>query len=298
MKLWGFDPMKMAATVLVIYLIYCGLLFLLQRKIIFPIYLIDAPAEPREIPGVERIWLTLDFRRIETWYMRPEGGGEGEMPRPAVIFGHGNGEIIDYWPDEMRSLTRMGIGVLLVEYPGYGRSGGSPSEQSITETFAAAYDMLIGRPETDPSKIVLLGRSLGGGAVCSLASQRPSAALVLLSTFTGTKAFAPRYLAPPFLIRDPFDNLSVVRNYAGPVLVLHGRRDEVIPFRHGERLCEAAANCRFIPCNGGHNDCPGDWEVFWEEFADFLSNNGLMPVTSPPHPGNASGSRQSSPHSP
>ena len=81
-----------------------------------------------------------------------------------------NGELIDFWPHELKKLNRLGIGVLLVEYPGYGRSNGSPSQKNITEAFTGAYDMLVTRPDVDPSRIVLFGRSLGGGAVCILAA--------------------------------------------------------------------------------------------------------------------------------
>ena len=152
-------------------------------------------------------------------------GGRGR-PAPAFIFAHGNGELIDYWPDELRPVAALGAGLLLVEYPGYGRSEGAPTQERILEVFTRAYDRLAARPEVDPGRIVLIGRSMGGGAVCDLALKRPSAALVLLSTFTSLRTYAVRYLAPGFLIRDPFDNLAAVRQYPGPVLVVHGREDD------------------------------------------------------------------------
>jgi fermentation-respiration switch protein FrsA (DUF1100 family) len=117
--------------------------------------------------------------------------------------------------------------------------------------------------------------SLGGGAVCDLALRRPSAALILMSCFTSVRAFAPRYLAPAFLIRDPFDNLSAVRRYPGPVLVIHGRRDEVVPFDHGQELYAAARKAQMFVCEAGHNDCPPDWEAFWEEVEAFLKTHAI-----------------------
>ena len=163
------------------------------------------------------------------------------------------------------------MGVLLVEYPGYGRSRGTPSQRSITEAFVVAYDMLVHRKDVDGSRIILMGRSVGGGAVCALAARRPSAALVLISTFTSLRSFAGRYLVPGALVRDPFDNLSVVAAYGGPVLVVHGRQDDTIPHEHGVALWKAAARGRFTEHDCGHGDCP----PLWEDVLPFLSKEGI-----------------------
>jgi fermentation-respiration switch protein FrsA (DUF1100 family) len=183
--------------------------------------------------------------------------------------------LIDSWPEALKRVPAMGVGLLLVEYPGYGRSAGSPSQESISETFTRAYDTLAARPDVDPARNVFFGRSLGGGAVCDLAAKRPAAALILMSCFTSVRSFAIRYLAPSFLIRDPFDNLAVVRDYSGPVLVIHGRFDEIIPFGHGNTLHAAARNGKMIAYDAGHNDCPPDWSVFWRDVEEFLKANGI-----------------------
>ena len=259
-----------------IYAAYCGLLFLLQRQMMFPRGMLPKPASSApQIPGLEKIWLTVESAKVEAWYLPPVAGASAGRA-PAVIFGHGNGELIDFWPDELSGFTRLGMALLLVEYPGYGRSTGVPSQKSITETFVSAYDVLSSRKDVDPSRIVLFGRSLGGGAVCVLAAARPSAALILMSTFTSARSFAKRYLAPSFLVRDPFDNLAVVKNYPAPVLILHGRYDTVIPFSHGIELYEAAMHRKLIPYEAGHNDCPPDWKVFWQHIRIFLRENKII----------------------
>jgi hypothetical protein len=231
------------------------------------------PSSGPQIPGLEKIWLDLEFGKVESWYMPPVSNGG---PTPAVIFGHGNGELIDFWPAELSGFNRLGMGLLLVEYPGYGRSAGSPSQKSITETFVAAYDVLSSRQDVDSSRIILFGRSLGGGAVCALAAERPSAALILMSTFTAARSFAKRYLAPSFLVRDPFDNLSVVKNYPAAVLIMHGRKDTVIPYSHGIALHNAARHGKLITYEAGHNDCPPDWRMFWQHVRTFLRENKII----------------------
>jgi pimeloyl-ACP methyl ester carboxylesterase len=211
---------------------------------------------------------------VESRYLPPPEGVV--LPAPVVIFAHGNGELVDHWPEELRLFHEMGMGLLVVEYPGYGRSEGSPTQHTVTETFKAAYDRITRRDSVDADRVVLFGRSLGGGAVCRLAAQRPSAALILMSAFTGVRSFAWRYLAPPFLIRDPFDNLSVVSLYPKPVLVLHGRNDEVVPFRHGVRLAEAAPRGDLIAYPCGHNDFAPGWFTFRRDVRAFLEKSGIL----------------------
>ncbi len=259
-----------------IYFTYCSLLFLLQRRIIYPHSMIPLPAESApSIPGMETIWLNTSFGNVEAWFL-PAVTGRDSLPAPAVIFGHGNGEIIDYWPQELRTFSRMGIGLLLVEYPGYGRSAGSPSQDSITETFVSAYDVLSSRKDVDASRIIFLGRSLGGGALCALALKRPSAALILMSSFTSIRSFAIRYLAPSFLVRDSFDNLAVVKHYSNPVMIIHGKRDAIIPFGHGQKLHQAAKQSVLIVYEAGHNDCPPNWDIFWKDVERFLRQHGII----------------------
>jgi len=266
---------KIVTVTLFLYLVYCGFLFVMQRQMLFPRYLVELPYNNENIFGLEKIWVTTSFGKIETWFL-PQTSGSVTKPAAAVIFAHGNGELIDFWPHELKKLTHLGIGVLLVEYPGYGRSKGSPSQKNITEAFIRAYDVLVARPDVDPSRIVLFGRSLGGGAVCTLAAHRPSAALILMSSFVSVRSFASKYLVPGFLIRDPFDNLVIVRAYHGPILVVHGKFDDVIPYKHGTTLYQAARRGQLISCDSGHNDCPPSWDTFWRDIETFLHNSGLI----------------------
>ena len=225
--------------------------WVLQRAPMFP----RPPAAPVS-PATGRSdveIIRLGPEGVEAWYL-PARNVEG--PAPALVFTHGNGELIDYWLEPFSSVPEWGVGVMLVEYPGYGRSGGQPSERSIGRVMAAAYDDLAARPEVDAGRIVAWGRSLGGAAACSLADQRDVAALILESTFTGVRPLARRFGIIGPLVRDPFDNLRVVEDFAGPVLVLHGEHDSIVPVAHGRALAQAApaAELHVLPC--GHNDCP------------------------------------------
>lgn len=247
---------------------YWALLFFAQRSILFPApQLTGAPPRP---PDAEQIWLNTSFGRIEAWYLpavRSAGG-----PSPLLVFSHGNAELIDYWPEEFDEPRRWGAGVLLVEYPGYGRSDGTPSQQSITESMLAAYDWTRQRADIDASRIIPYGRSLGGGAALALSVARSVPAVILESSFSSVAAFAARFGAPALLIRDTFDNVSALRSFKGPTLILHGDRDDIVPTEHARLLAAAArdATLKLLPC--GHNDCPRPWA----DVRAFLDRQGLL----------------------
>jgi pimeloyl-ACP methyl ester carboxylesterase len=257
-----------------LYLLYLGVLFLLQRRMVFPGTSLSAPDVPVAVARrIERLWVDIDGGKVECWFLPPAGQS---APSAAAVFAHGNLELIDLWVELSIPLQDLGVGVLLVEYPGYGRSTGVPTQRTVREAFTRAYDLLVARDDVDPNRIVLIGRSLGGGAVCDLAAHRPSAALILMSTFTSLRSLSRRFLAPGFLVRDPFENLPVVRRYPGPVLVVHGVRDGLIAYGHGVRLAEAAPNGRLITYDADHGDCPPDWPAFWQDVERFLRDSRIL----------------------
>lgn len=267
--------MELLLLLLALWTAWMVVLFLAQRKMVFIGQSIAAPERPRVPPGAEVLALLLaGGETVEAWYL-PAAGAAAESPGPALIFTHGNGELVDHWIGPFRLLAMQGVAVLLVEFPGYGRSGGRPGEGSITRAMVEGYDALATRPEIDEARIVAMGRSLGGGAAAALTRHRPVAALILKSSFTGLRGFARRYLAPSFLVRDVFDNVGAVTAFEGPVLVFHGRRDNVIPYAHGEALAAAAQNGRLVTWDCAHNDCPPDWEHFMDEIVGFLREHGI-----------------------
>ena len=234
---------------------YLALLFVAQRSMLFPM---PPQVPPRPPAGAEEVRVKFDGGEAYALYTPPDGAA-GRAP--LLIFTHGNGEIVDYWTEEFDVARRWGLGVLLVEYPGYGRAPGSPSEKSITESILALYDWAADDARVDATRIVPWGRSLGGGAAVRLAANRPVAGLILESTFTSVADFARGYMAPSFLIRDPFDSRKTLAAYRGPLLVLHGRNDTIVPIAHGRELASLVPGAIFHELNCGHNDCARDWNA-------------------------------------
>ncbi len=164
----------------------------------------------------------------------------------------------------------LGYNIALCEFRGYGRSDGSPSQEHITADFETMLKELLLRPEVDASRLIYYGRSLGGGVVCSLAREHSPTGIILQSTFSSLKAMVRVYLLPPPLVRDPFDNEAVLRDFVGPVLLMHGEYDQVIPFKHSERLHSVARNSQLVSFDSDHNDFPMHSPEFWRSLEQFL----------------------------
>ena len=271
---------KLILSAFLLYIGYCCFFFLVQRQIIFPRFQIPEFSSTEDKGyGLEKIWLNTSSGKVEAWFMLP-ASGHAKGACPAVIFAHGNAELIDFWPEEFKNFANLGVGVMLVEYPGYGRSERSPSQKSINEAFLSAYDILAARKNVDPERIIIFGRSIGGGAACALAAKRPSAALILISTFISIRSMVSKFFIPGVLVKDPFDNLTIVKSYSKPVLIIHGKYDKIIPYSHGVALYEAAKNGEMISYDCGHNDCPPNWKVFWRDIESFLKRAGIIGDTS------------------
>ena len=251
---------------------YFALIFALQRRMAFPGSFRDSPRPTASAPpDVTQVWLEASFGQVEAWFF----SGEGDAHGPTIIFAHGNGELIEDWQSDMERLAAAGLNVLLVEFPGYGHSRGKPSRSTLRETFTLAFDWLVGRDDVDAERIVAHGRSLGGGVAGDLALNRPVRALVLQSTFSSASAFARENFVPGFLVRDRFDNRRAVSDFSGPVLLLHGVRDDVIPYAHAEALAAAREGLDIIEMDCAHNDCAPQWPEVVASLTAFLRSNAL-----------------------
>ena len=220
---------------------------------------------------------TSDGVRLHGWWM------EHASPRAAVIYWHGNGGNLSLWMDVLVDTYRRGFSVLAVDYRGYGASGGSPTEKGLYLDARAAteyYQAHLRRPGTPT---LYWGRSLG----CSVASHalRVAApdALVLESPFPDVRSlFAgnPVMTVLGLFASYRFSTADHLQGYAGPLLVLHGDADSVIPFRAGQRVHELAATPRktFVVLRGAdHNDVHADHPDYWPAVNRFLEGSSQRP---------------------
>lgn len=196
-----------------------------------------------------------------------------EKPQAVALFLHGNAGNLTHVAGSLQVLhDRHRLAVMSLDYRGYGRSEGIPNEAGVMQDARAARAWLAKRTGVAEKDIVLLGQSLGGGVAVDLAAKDDCRGLVLASTFTSmTDAAAHHvpYVPTRLLMSNRYDSIRKIKDYRGPLLMVHGDRDRVVPYSQGKKLFEAANEPkRFITATGGdHNDpLPEEYRVALEKF--------------------------------
>ena len=196
--------------------------------------------------------LTADGVRLHGWFV------PGDNARGTVLFFHGNAGNISHRLDSIAIFNRMNLDLLIIDYRGYGQSEGKPSETGTYLDAEAAWTYLTEARGIDADEIVVFGRSLGAAIAAWLASRQQPAALILESSFGSVPSMAQRlypFLPVRWLARFSYDTRQYVGRIACPLLVVHSRDDDIIPYAEGRRVFDAApADKQFLDIRGGHND--------------------------------------------
>jgi fermentation-respiration switch protein FrsA (DUF1100 family) len=224
-------------------LIYIGIVAVfsfLERALVFrPSSPAESWYDPVEPDTSEFTFPSADGSTIHAWWVPPRDPGAG-----AVLVSHGNGGNLSHRGRIAAELRKsLSAGVLLYDYPGYGKSQGKPTEESCYAAGEAAYRRLTEEQKIPANRIVLFGESLGGGPAVELAVRHDHRALVLMFPFTSLPAAAKYhypFLPTGTLMRTRFDNLSKIGRCLRPVFIAHGTADRVIPISQGEELFAAA----------------------------------------------------------
>ncbi|MEX2155718.1 MAG: alpha/beta hydrolase [Gemmatimonadales bacterium] len=247
-----------------LYLLILVLLWTLQERITFPAPRDALPDPERALgPGAgEKVELTMqDGTKLLGWFLPPKVPAGRGAPAPGVLWFYGNGETIGaIWP-VIRDFRPPQAALLVLDYPGYGASGGRATEAGIYEAGALAYQALASRPEVDRERIYVYGRSLGSAVATRTAADHDVAGLILESPFTSARGMAARHyrIFPLFLVRLQLDNVAMIPRVRCPVLVFHGTADRLVPIEMGRRVAEAAraggATVELVMIEGaGHNE--------------------------------------------
>jgi len=230
-----------------------GLMYLLQPGMVFyPLAGLDATPKDWGLDYQDVKIATEDGVDLHGWFIPRPGA------RRVLLFFHGNAGNISHRGDSILIFNGLGLDVFIIDYRGYGRSRGSPSEQGLYRDARAAWRWLTGERGYAPSDVVIFGRSLGAAVAAHLAAETDPGGLVLESGFSSARD-AGRAILPLLsrlvIGRYDFDAARALQEVRCPVLVMHSPEDEIIPYRLGRRLYEAAREPkRFVDLRGGHND--------------------------------------------
>ena len=226
------------------YLLLCIAVFMFQRRLVFPAP--ETAAAPRRgtlIPvagGTVMLWVPPT---------RPDA--------PVLVHFHGNGESVVDAEELAGLLAPDGVGVAAIEYPGYPRAAGSPSERSILAAAEAGLRQLTGPMGIARDRLVLSGQSLGTGVAVELAARGWGRRLLLLSPFTSLPAVGARafpFLPVRLLMLDRFDSEARAPGLKVPVLIIHGTEDEVVHFDLGKTLSTRIPRAEFLRVEHGHHN--------------------------------------------
>lgn len=195
---------------------------------------------------------TADDETLDAWWVPAEDA------RGVVLFFHGNAGNISHRLDYLQMFHRLRYSTLIVDYRGYGRSTGTPSEAGTYRDAEAAWDYLRHARLAQPRDVVIAGESLGGAVATWLAVKVGPRAVVLFSTFTSVNDLGAQvywFLPVRLLSRIGYDNRENLKRIRAPVFIAHSRDDDIVPYAHGKRLFDAAGEPKaFLEMRGGHND--------------------------------------------
>jgi hypothetical protein len=195
---------------------------------------------------------TEDSVTLDGWFLPVS------QARGLLLFFHGNAGNISHRLDSLKIFNELGLATLIFDYRGYGRSGGEPSEEGTYRDAEAAWRFVTEERNIPPREVVLFGRSLGAAVAAHLATRHTPGALIIESAFTSVPDLAADlypFLPARWLVRFRYSTQTDLGSVVCPLLIVHSRDDEIIPFAHGQRLFAVANEPKqLLELLGGHND--------------------------------------------
>ena len=239
--------------IVVAYVVFTSFLFVSQAHYVYyPERVLSSSPSSIGLDFESISFETRDGVKLSGWFIPRENA------RGVILFCHGNAGNISHRLESIQIFHRLGLDILIFDYRGYGQSEGKPSEQGTYQDAEAAWRYLIEERQVDPNEIIVFGRSLGGAVASWLAQSHTPRALILESAFTSLRDIAARlypYLPVRLLLRFEYNTAEYLGRVNCPVLIVHSREDEIMPFSHGRRLFEVANEPkRFLELTGTHNE--------------------------------------------
>jgi fermentation-respiration switch protein FrsA (DUF1100 family) len=247
-----------------------------------------APREGEIVARVEDVELAAaDGVRLHGWYCTPHVGRGGALEpvetKGTLLFLHGNAGNISHRYEIMEDFVKLPVNVLIIDYRGYGKSEGRPSEEGLYTDARAGWDYLTTTRKIPASQIVIFGESLGGAVAIDLATKTNACGLIVQSSFTSIADMAAELLpfVPSFMLRTKMDSLSKIKRVSCPKLFIHSQADEIILYKLGRRLFDAAhAPKQFYEVKGASHNLTFEigGAAYYEAIRSFINTSCVSQV--------------------
>jgi len=238
------------ASVCVAFIIF--LYFIQPRYVYYPESTLAADPGTLNLQFEDVSFETKDGVKLFGWFI-PSGS-----PRGVILFCHGNAGNISHRLESIQIFHRLGLDVFIFDYRGYGQSEGKPTEKGTYQDAEAAWQYLTEEHQAKPNEVIIFGRSLGGAVASWLAQNHTPRGLIVESAFTSLRDVAAKlypYLPVRLFLRFEYNTAEYLGKIDCPVLIVHSRDDEIIPFSHGERLFNVSKEPKkFLEISGTHNE--------------------------------------------
>lgn len=238
---------------IIAYVGFAALLVVFQSRMIYlPISEIQMTPDSIGLAFEDVTFETDDEIQVTGWFI------PAESAEKTVLFCHGNGGNISHRIDTIRIFHELGLNTFIFDYRGYGRSTGKPTEKGTYRDADTAWHYLVDSRGVLPGNIIVFGRSLGGSLAAWVTANHSPCAVILESSFISIPELGARlypWLPVRMLSRFKYATIPCLKEIRCPVLVVHSREDELVPFSHGQTIFEAAQEPKkFLVIEGTHND--------------------------------------------
>ncbi len=251
------------------------LYFFQSRLIFFPVYNYASAPDRLGIEFEDVMFRTDDGLNLTGWYI------PGNNADNVLLFCHGNAGNISHRIDYIRIFHELGLNMFIFDYRGYGKSEGKPDEEGTYRDVLGAWNFLVNEKDFTQESILLYGRSLGGAIAAWLAQDHTPLTLILDSSFTSITALGSElypFLPIRLLSRFNYTTQLYLEKVSSPVLVIHSRQDEIVPFEHSISLFENASQPKeFLEISGSHNEgFLESWSTYESGLRDYISKITLQ----------------------
>jgi len=252
------------SLVFIAFLFVAGIRYVERHSIYFPMREMGATPQEAGLAYEDVYFTTPDGKKLNGWFIP----AANEKEAFTFLFAHGNAGNISHRFEKISILHDLGMNVFIFDYRGYGKSEGSPFEAGLYKDAEGAYGYLVNTKKIPEDKIILYGESIGGCIMVDLATKATPCALITEDALSSVRDMAKTSypFLPAFLFSTRFDAADKIKEVKCPKLIIHSVDDEIVPFRLGEKLFNAAKPPKeFLKIRGGHNTAFLDSEKEYKE---------------------------------